>query len=200
MLPKNKLAFVEGAFDRIQDIIRQLGYEPDSLEATDLDNSSLFNINNYSALFLNCGLIEILDQPTKTNLMNFLNAGGLIYTSDWASSYVQLLYPGNFSYLREGDSQSVVGDIVDEQTRNNLGKTQINIEYDLSIWAEVDTLSSDFVIVVQGDYYSNGVLKTDKPLAVYREQGQGVIVYTTFHNEANATEDMKKILEEFIFF
>lgn len=200
MQPQNKLAFVDGSYDRIQDIIRELGYLPDSLQATDLANSAVVNINRYSALFLNCGMDEILDTPTKTNLTNFLKAGGLIYASDWACSYVQLLYPGKFSYVKDGDSQDVLADIVDQQTQVNLGKTQINITYDLSVWAEIDTLSTEFKIIVQGDYSSNGVTKNDRPLAVYKTEGEGVIVYTTFHNEANATADMKKILEEFIFF
>lgn len=200
MQPQNKLAFVEGSFDRIQDIIRELGYLPDSLQATDLANSALVNISKYSAIFLNCGMEEILDAPTKTNLTNFLKAGGLIYASDWACAYVQLLYPGKFSYVKDGDSQDVLADIIDQQTQVNLGKTQINITYDLGIWAEIDTLSTDFKIIVQGDYLSNGNMKNDRPLAVYKTEGEGVIVYTTFHNEANATADMKKILEEFIFF
>jgi len=200
MQPKNKLAFVSGAFDRIQDIIRELGYYPDSLDAFDLANSSVLNFNKYSALFLNCGMDEISDESTKNNLTNFLKAGGLIYASDWACSYVELLYPGKFSSLKEGDSQNVLADIVDTQTQINLGKTQIDITYDLGVWAEIETLSSEFNIIVQGDYYSSGILKTDKPIAVYKEDGNGVIVYTTFHNEANATIDMKKILIEFIFF
>lgn len=198
--PKNKLAFVYGSWDNIQDIIRSLGYSPDSLDASDLSNSSIVNVNNYSALFLNCGMEEYLDEPTKTNLTKFLNDGGLIYASDYASSYVNLLYPDKITFVKNGSSQTVLADVVDEQTRTNLGKSQISIEYNLSSWAEIDSMSTDFTIIVKGDYNSYDGYKTNKPLAVYKTQGKGLVVYTTFHNEANTTDDMTKILEEFIFF
>jgi hypothetical protein len=198
--PLGKLGFVYGVFDDIQSIIRELGYVPDSLTTDDLKNPSTVNFTNYSGIFLNCGLDEVDDPALKNNLLTFVRAGGLIYASDWASFYVEKMFPGKFSYLQEGDSQEITATIIDSTTINNIGKTDIQINYDLGAWAEIESISNEFVVLIKGDYYSSGVLKTDKPLAVYKTEGKGVVVFTTFHNEANVTTDMKLLLEEFIFF
>jgi len=200
LLPVGKLGFVYGVFDDIQSIIRELGYSPDSLTTDDLKNPNEVNFNNYSAIFLNCGMYELDDQALINNLINFVSAGGLIYASDWASYYVEKMFPGKISFLREGDEQVITATIVDESTRNNIGKTNIQINYDLFAWAEIVSVNNEFVVLIRGDYYSSGVLKTNLPLTVYKTEGQGLVVYTTFHNEANVTSDMKLLLEEFIFF
>jgi hypothetical protein len=198
--PLGKLGFVYGIFDEIQSIIRELGYLPDSLTTDDLKNPSKVNFTNYSGIFLNCGMDQLDDPVLINNLLTFVRAGGLIYASDWASFYVEKMFPGKISFLLEGDSQEITATIVDEMTINNIGKTNILINYDLGVWAEIMTVNNEFVVLIRGDYFSSGILKTNMPLAVYKTEGQGLVVYTTFHNEVNVTEDMKLLLEEFIFF
>ena len=36
------------------------------------------------------------------------------------------------------------------------------------------------------------------PLAVRHTAGEGVVLYTTFHNEPQLTEDMDNLLKEFV--
>lgn len=199
--PNNKLAYVFGYYDEIQDIIGELGYNSFMLSVGDLEDPSKLNYSNYSALFLNCGADDDFNPEVKTTLINFLKDGGLIYASDLTARYVEFLFPGQFSYLEDGKEQEVMATIIDDQIKTNLGKDKINIVYDLDGWFQIGSISSEFKVIVQGSYYDNrNNLKANRPLAVYRKEGKGVLVYTTFHNSVNISDDIKKILEEFIFF
>jgi hypothetical protein len=196
--PKNKMAVVLGSFDSIEEIINDLGYPIDTLEVEDLNNPEKLNINKYSALFVNCGSYE---PDTLDNVLKFVRDGGLMYASDWAQSYVQTMFPGKFSVSYSGDSQEVTATIIDPVLKKNLGKETIHIVYDLGAWGEITEVDlTKFTEIVRGSYNSYEGVKENRPLAVYCKEGAGVVVATTFHNEANATEDMVQILEEFIFF
>ncbi len=197
--PKNKLAYVEGTNDKIQDLITQLGYQIDSLDIYDIGDSYMFNINEYSALFLNCGVLET--DSVVNNLLRFVRDGGMVYASDWSYCYLKKLFPGRIDFDESGDQQEITAQIIDSTLIRNLGKSEIQIKYNLSSWSTITYLDqSYFVEMMRGTYVTDFGIKTDKPIAVYCREGEGLFVFTTFHNESNAASDMLNLLEEFIFF
>jgi hypothetical protein len=81
------LAYIPGSFDEIERvIIDSLGYEADQLSIADLANLNL--MNNYSAIFLNCGLTGQLNQQMYDNLQAYVANGGSLYASDFAVEYL----------------------------------------------------------------------------------------------------------------
>jgi hypothetical protein len=199
MQPANKMAVVLGSYDSIEEIIKDLGYQFDTLSIADIANPAKLNISSYSALFINCGAYA--EDTVATNLLKFVRDGGLLYTSDWACDFVELILPGKITFLKDGSSQEINATIIDPLLKANLGKETIHIVYDLGSWAEIETIDmTQFKEIVRGTYQSYNGQKLNRPLAVYRNEGSGVIVYTTFHNESNATADMVEMLKEFIFF
>jgi hypothetical protein len=197
--PKNKMAVVLGSFDSIEEIIKDLGYQYDTLSVYDIADPAKLNISSYSALFLNCGSWAV--DSVEVNLLKFVRDGGLLYASDWSCDYVELMLPEIISFSKEGEEQEITATVVDPVLKSNLGKEQIQIVYDLGGWAEITDINmTHFKEIVRGSYQGYDGMKENRPLAVYKNEGAGVIVYTSFHNEANATTDMVEILEEFIFF
>lgn len=83
----SNLAYISGSFDDIESIIiDSLGYQADQLTAQDLLNPS--TLEDYAAIFLNCGLQEQLEAQMYQNLEDFVANGGSLYASDFAVEYL----------------------------------------------------------------------------------------------------------------
>ncbi len=79
------LAYITGAYDEIQDIIVQsLGYTATPILLDDLDNLS--TLQNYGAIFINCGTHYGFSELRWDNVRQFVEQGGSLYVSDWAVS------------------------------------------------------------------------------------------------------------------
>ena len=195
-----KLAFVRGAFDSIEDIVRDvLGNPIEEIQASQLASSAVTSA--YRMIFLNCGLDTdpVFDNPAVvTNLRAFLQNGGTIYASDWAAEYVNKLFPA-FTFELTGDEQSTTGTIVDASLQTFVGKTAVAIVYDLDSWANLLTVPANATVLVRASYTAGGVQQTNQPIAISIPQGSGRLVFTTFHNEAGATADQVAVLRHFIY-
>jgi hypothetical protein len=81
------LAFVDGMYDEIETIIvDSLGYTCTELFENDFDNFS--TLEQYQAIFLNCGKLFNMDSLKYENLRMFVERGGSIYASDYAVEYL----------------------------------------------------------------------------------------------------------------
>ncbi len=198
--PSKLLAFYWGQYDNIQSIIRQMGYNLDSLELTHFNN--LATLQQYSIIFINCGSssrYDLNEPAISANLTAFLNGGGRIYASDWAFGCVNGIHPElNGTY--DGDAvDSLLSNVVYAPLQSYLGKNTVRINYNLGSWLSLDpannyTLNIPFLrATYQG--------LTDNPIAFFRQDytSNGKLIYTTFHEEAQTTSDMIKILQFFVF-
>lgn len=63
-------------------------------------------------------------------------------------------------------------------------------------------MSTAATVLLQGSYTVDGGTMTaqNKALAFVVTEGQGRLVYTTFHNEAAATQDQMAVLRYFIYY
>ncbi len=207
-----QLAVVTGEYDHVESIITDLGLAYDAYSGTsglrDLagDEAAL---STYDVIFLNCGdyrgLRNDLDEITPA-LQRFVEAGGSVYASDWASLVVEQTWPGlvdlygsdtDFENTAIGTMARIEADVVDTVMAYAIGSTRAEILYDLDAWivplgagANVDVLVRSTVPTFTGTV-------EDAPLAVRIEEG-GRIVFTTFHNEQQITRDMDAALREII--
>jgi len=195
-----KIGYVRGAFDSIQTVVQRLGFTATQLAAADLSSASL---SQYQAVLLNCGADDrhATEPATKSNLTSFVNGGGVLYVSDWAYSYVQSAFPGHVTFLTPdphvGDDGEQTAEVVDEALHLALGKTTAAIDFNLSGWVVIDsTPSSDELLA--GPVMVNGASKGAHPYAAQFAVGQGRVTYTSFHNEAQTTADMDKLLEQML--
>lgn len=187
------LAYIEGFYDNIETIlIDSLGYTATELQISDLDN--LNTLEQYSAIFLNCGKPGTLTANHYNNLQQFVLNGGSLYVSDWAVEYLigddALLSPiernkfttnlsqhqksctprtGGFideselCTMKEGQATMLTNvQIVPQDIQVYLGKTTVDIEYDLGAWEVIKTLSNDWEILLEDNTHGYG------PLAIRR--------------------------------
>lgn len=153
-----KLGFVSGSYDKIEEIIvNSLGYT--ALPITNLNNFN--SLLQYDAIFLNCSSSITLNSTISLNLANFVSNGGSLYVSDWAVAY---LIGSNVSgaicpYVRPDGfipdnticaTRSGIKTIMDSALITSadlstyLNKQAININYDLPMWEQINSVDTAF--------------------------------------------------------
>jgi hypothetical protein len=80
------LAYIPGYYDDIQSIVTFLGYSIDEIAVPDL--LDLNTLEQYDAIFLNCGMDGQLEGQMYQNLETYLSGGGSLYASDFAVEYL----------------------------------------------------------------------------------------------------------------
>jgi uncharacterized protein YjdB len=198
LVSTGKLAYVRGVFDAIQNVATGLGNTVEEISVTDLANSTI--TFKYRMIFLNCGLPESAAENAATiaNLRAFMESGGTIYASDYASVYVKGLFTTyNFDYT--GDEQTIQATVTDASLQAFVGKTSVTIAYDLDAWTDILQLPATATVLLRGTYTAFGSVRTNQPIAFMIPQGSGRLVFTTFHNETGATQDQIAVLRHFIY-
>lgn len=177
LLQAANLAYIHGLYDNIQVIITDsLGYTADEITVADLSNLTL--LQTYGALFLNCGKSGLMDTQKYANLLTFVQTGGCIYASDWAVEYLTgdgnlkstghnhkpsglkancpVGLPGGFiedSTLctdKSGPNTLLTNcEIVATDLQTYLGKTTIDIEYDLGGWEVIQLLDVPWEVIIR---------------------------------------------------
>ena len=199
--PEKPLAYLPGQYDDIQTIIRDsLGYNVQSITVSAINNN--INLNGYSIIFLNCGsdALSNITNAGANNLKAFMQSGGRIYASDWAYGTVIKMYP-ELSGNRNGNAQTVTGNITDKNLQRYMDVTNVPIVYDLASWYAINPNIDQTVNVpfIKATYTTTAGTVTNNVIAFYRAESFGKLIYTTFHNEANVTAQTIKILKYFVF-
>jgi len=155
------LAYVPGIYDKIETILRDtLGYN-----AAMLVPSSLMTINTltpYDAIFINCGTQNMNVNPfIDTALSNYVSAGGSIYASDYAMDFLEGQYtfatscgterlygfiPDSMVCSRRIGTVSTVvnANIVSPELQAYLGRSTMNINYNLTSWERIQNINNNF--------------------------------------------------------
>ena len=144
-----RLAYVPGAYDSIEDVVTALGNEITEISTEDLTNPDV--TSQYGVIFVNCGASGISSNAVVANLRTFVQNGGVIYASDWASTLVEALYPEDIETSRSGRAQDVTATVLEEDVRLFVdGRSEIEIVYDLGNWARVTELGTNATVLVEG--------------------------------------------------
>lgn len=128
----------------------------------------------YDLLFLNCGS----GIPALPGLRAFIEGGGHVFCSDWASACVAGLGLSTVSFLRDGSSGVQTAQVVDPDFQSILQCASLPIHFDMDGW--------DRSVGVPG--WAHVLLGAPDPLAWSCRWGRGSITYTSFHHHAQPTE------------
>lgn len=190
------LAYVDGSYDSIEDLIDELGYTATALQITDLAQPA--TLSQYRMIFLNCG--AGVPASVAASLLTWVEAGGTLYASDWELDVIRAMFPNDIVTVSSAPVQDITGTIVDTSLEQFMGKSTMMIAYDLPAWKTLSEISPEPNVLVRGTIATDNNTTEDQPLAISIAHGAGRVVYTTFHNEAGVTKDQLGALRYFIFF
>lgn len=215
-----KIAVFTGEYDAVEDVLDVLNLDYDVINGRSGNTyveflKDLDAMQNYDILFFNCGMALNWRDDANTisrNLRSYVRAGGSVYASDWAYYLVEEGWPekndfvGNdavFGDATTGRKGNVTGQVLDEAMEARLGRPTASITYDLSAWVPVQAVSGDAEVLIEGTYrwqelYGNQGGTITGPLATRVHDELGTVIYTSFHNEQQTTDDMAQLLEEII--
>lgn len=221
------VAVVTGDWDSIENILAAAGITDvtlyDGLNGTSPSDSDLLGnlqeMSQYDIIFLNCGQYPanfFTDANIINNLRAFVDAGGSLYTSDWAYDFVEVAFPESVDFygddnMRNAAAAGVDGpisaNVTDPALAQALGQSTVSLNYDLPQWVLPIGAAANARILVRGNAEALNMQTfqfesvNDAPLAVQFHIGQngGSVIYTSFHNEHQATQDMNLILTYMIF-
>ena len=181
----------------------------------------------YDIIFFNCGMpfswLSYEDEVAG-NMQDFVAGGGSVYASDWAHNLIEASWPWAIDFLGDDEvfnpetdldyghlypyaglaTNSLEADVLDATMAAAIGSDTAELAYDLDVWVVPEAAGSGVTTLVQGDpqIYDEDTFTPDgrlegAPLALSFAPG-GTVIYTTFHNEAQLTEDMEAALKEII--
>lgn len=203
------IAFIPGAYDAIQNIItNSLGYT-----VTPISNSSLSSLDfmqNFDAIFINCGAPDLTDTTAYSNLAQYITDGGSIYVSDWSVSYLTGMHTGGCTRplgfiddtklcsSKSGSMVTLPGTIVASDFQAFMGTSSMNIYYDLNEWEIIQSFDNTYWEVVVSTNGLPALMLRKSDFSNGTSTGNsGNIYFTTFHNDPNNSinQDMQHMLE-----
>jgi hypothetical protein len=215
------IAVITGDYDKIEDILDDLALEFTIIDGTGAEYIGFLRdparMAEFDIIFFNCGIADTwhVHQATiSTNISSFVHDGGSIYASDWAHFFVETAFPGKIDFFGEdadysaprvGVDGGVTAQVIDPTMQAIIGGSTASINYDLSMWVVPQNLGSGVDTLLQAsvsvlDFWTGSYTTIpNAPIASRFEAGDGRVIYTSFHNEHQATTvHMRDILEEII--
>lgn len=185
------IVVVRGEYDRVEDVLQTL-----SIKHTVVDPSqvSQLKLNAKQLLIVDCP--GNLDDAGIERVRKFVNAGGYLYTTDWALlEVIQKAFPGYVEFNGQATGNDVVAVQV-KQSDNNLLKHLTLSKEDPKWWLEASSypiriLNKDKVDVL----ITSREMKTkygDAPIAIHFRYGDGQVLHIAshFYLQQNQTRTM----------
>jgi hypothetical protein len=181
-------------------------------------------LSQYDILVANCGAYHgwmPIDFPeVMPNVRDFVLAGGSLYTSDYAWVYGEWAFPEAIEFFKSDDVLDMYTDespqmlqtgltieatVVDGTLASWLGKVEIPIVVDSGPQIAPQAVGPGSFGHAVGHVFQpfggDDAIDATIPLAIsyVPAAGAGRVIYTNFHNDAQATADMLAILDYLVF-
>lgn len=186
-------------YDDIGGVLTSMGYSSDIIADSAL--SSYATLSPYKAVFLNCSaLCDENAEAAAESLRTFALNGGAIYASDWAYIYVQKAFGNSvvkyYDSAKSGDTGLYMCSVMDEGLLDYLGTGTIELNLNLGGWVPIESVAAEGKTYLMGlnDAAYPAYVAGNPMLAAFR-YGKGMVVYTTFHNEAQLTTTQTLLME-----
>ena len=203
------IAVASGSYDNIRVILSNMNIEYDEITNNNNFFSDLDQMRQYDIIFAECGTSTMglgtggggFGSDTNEiayNIRRYVEEGNSLYASDWASRFVRDTIPEAMTFSDStGGSQSVTAQVVSDEMQLLLQSDTAEVNFNLGGWH----MMSDVGPATQVQFRGNVEGAEDIPfMAIYDDPiGGGRAIYTSFHNNSQATSDMEDILEFMIF-
>ncbi len=213
-----RLAVTPPEYDDMGKLLDKLGagYRYTQIELDDLLHAG--RLAEYDVVFLTCGGAprawlerrlrdsergdagifrpkpEIVE-AVRESFRKFVGRGGTLYASDLQFDLVALAFPElvDDERVARGEVQTVEAEVVDAGLRRLLGPA-IDLRFDMPAWRPAAFGGPEVTCYLRGAYRLRDGREQTGPLLVTFPHGEGMVIFTSFHNEAQNTEMERELL------
>jgi molecular chaperone DnaK len=173
-------------------VISQMGLRFKQLAHADFRKAK--TLQQFDLVFINCladisqvvcGGLMLDPKANAPALREFVGNGGLLYVSDYALDNITEAFPGNIRFKGKGDGPKgrTTAAVLDPELKETLGGSwPINFD---TVYAPVHSVNSNCHV-----YLARG----NEPILVSFPYKKGHVVYTSFHNGVQASDQERKLL------
>ncbi len=155
----------------------------------------------------------VLDQTVVGNIEKSVRNGLRMYFSDWNYDLLEATWPDLVDWMGDDSEldaaqrgiapQTVNARIVDQGLADFMGvplQSELEVIYNFGTWAVIDSVDESVSVLVVADVEYDDPdtgevrVKVDAPLLIAADVGRGVVLFTTFHNEAQVSDDTRDVL------
>ncbi len=171
-------------------------------------------IFQYDIVFISCRAFEgdlRASSQMRDRLREFVNRGGSVYTSDQAYGVIEATWPERIDF--EGDDQvqgaankgesanNISAQIVDAGLAASFGGVNATLHYPLAGWSVVRDVANDVTVYAKADVNlrSGGGRVRNAPQMVGFKDGEGTVIYSSFHQEPGINPDQLRMLQILMF-
>jgi hypothetical protein len=139
-------------------------------------------------------------EAVHESFRRFVGHGGTLYASDLQFDLIRLAFPELIDEAKAGRGavQTVEAEVVDPGLRRLLGPS-IDLRFDLPGWRPAAFRGPDVTTYLRGTYALRDDTEQTGPLLVAFPHGEGTVIFTSFHNEAQNTEIELELLRHLVF-
>jgi hypothetical protein len=221
------VAVISGDYDDFQIVLTNMGFANyeliDGLTSEELVHflSDPAALEPFDIIFFNGGHVEqdvIYDaegtapegqvDAIMANIIDYVEAGGTIYGSDWAYDVIERGWPSRINFVgddnvpddaQKGEYAYVNAAVSDSALAEFLGKDYIEVEFDLPVWPVMDSVDGSVSVHLSATVeYREGtetISLPARPILASFTAGEGKVVYASFRVAKNATADMVMSLQ-----
>ena len=186
-----KIAVTRPGYDNIGEVLRKLEYEFETIN--DMMLSDIKNLSYFNVVFINCGSGGN-PLSNSSSLKKFVENGGILYVSDLAAPQIASAFTDVIGFAQGGNAnQWVEANVTDLELQKIVGKT-IKIFFNAPGWQYVQRYSEKVKVLLKGKFSTSAGIIDDTPILISFVQGKGEVIYTSFHNHAQADEKQEMLL------
>ena len=216
-----RLAVTPNEFDDMEKLLDSLG---SGYRSTKLSLDALLDadrLDNYDVIFLTCGGVPsdwLLRRPRDVrngvsarprpaiakglyaSLRKFVGHGGTLYASDWRFQILEIAFPefADSAKTFRGARQNLVAQVLDPGLKGRLGATTA-LCFDQANWFPASFKGRDITVCLEGPIETTDGQKVTRPLMVTFPFEQGMVIFTSFHNEKQNSQTELELLRYLVF-
>lgn len=95
--------------------------------------------------------------------------------------------------------QTVQAEVLDQGLRELLGRSVLPLQFKDEAWDPANFSGDDVKVLLQGTYTNIQGIPIKAPLLVKFSEGQGKVIFTSFHNEAQNSQEEEVLLRYLVF-
>lgn len=174
------------------------GLDVTPINQIDSTLSNLEILKQYDFIFINC--------PTDVSkhsitIQNYVNQGGHIYYSDWASSGLDSAFPGHIEFGHATTDKGISqGHISHDGLENFINNDNFTIYFDLGLWIPIDYVTNDVNVYVWSNTSKLGG-QMNAPITVGFKEGEGgCVFFTSYHIEGASTGAKQELVLKYLLY